>query len=108
MDRETRHAQMIGWLELRRREGLTYRELVERSGCSLKTLYRWSAKLRGKAQSSQVVSAARESSFVELVEERQSSVSRIEIVLANERRVVVGSDIDEVSLSRVVRALERC
>ena len=44
---------------------------------------------------------------VQVAEER-SRASCLEIVLRNERRVLVGADLDEELLVRVVSALERC
>jgi transcriptional regulator with XRE-family HTH domain len=106
MDRQTRRKQMRGWLELGEREGLTRRELAERTGVSLKTVYRWAARFRGEREGSRGEEAA--SAFVEIVEEPERPAGRIEIVVGGDRRVLLCGEVDEESLVRVVRALERC
>lgn len=103
-------------MEVGRREGLTFRALAERSGLSVKTLYRWQARLRVERRGTGKGSPA----FVELaVAEREEQANPalrspdlggcpLEVVLAHGRRVVVPVDFDEEALMRVVRALERC
>ena len=108
MDRQTRREQMLGWIEVRRREGLSFRALSERSGIPQKTLHRWAARFRDEEPSSDGLRASRGSSFVELIEVPSTASSRIEIVLGRDRRVSVPNEFDEATLVRVVRALERC
>jgi hypothetical protein len=106
-----RREQMRMWLARRERLGLTLRELSEEVGVPIGTLGHWAWKLRQETSGDR--SPGRLSpSFVELVANAPSESSptgtRIEIVLASGRRLVVPDGIDEEQLSRVVRALERC
>lgn len=101
-----RRAEIRGWLALRDREGLTYRELSRRSGVPVNTLAHWAWKLRrekGRATS--------ERGFVEVVPREDGIVgrgARIEIELLCGRRLAVDAGIDPSRLARVVAALERC
>lgn len=117
MDRQAQRERAQGWLEVGRREGLTFRALAERSGLSVKTLHRWQARLRREGEQRGLDVGS--SPFVELaVTEREQAApaltsrdlggSRMEVVLSHGRRVVVPVDFDEAALMRVVRALERC
>jgi len=110
---------MRRWLALRERQGLTYGELSAKTGVSRGTLGYWAWKLR---QEDREAAVGREPSFVELVAREgpgepnparglvqvESAGSRIEIVLAGGRRVVVSGEVDEASLERVLRVLQRC
>ena len=109
MDLQSNRERVLGWLELGKREGLTFPQLAARSGLNCKVLQRWSTKFLAElAQSKASQSPGKPPAFVELVEQRPSAAGRIEIVLAGERRIVLSGEIDEAALSRVVRALERC
>ena len=91
---------------LARREarGLTFRELSIETGVPAGTLGFWAWKLRTELGDEDPPPA-----FVELVARQQpESRGRLEIVLANGRRLLVGDGLDEAQLLRVVRALERC
>jgi len=108
---------MRRWLALRERRGLTYRELSERTGVSQGTLGYWAWKLR---QEDREAAAEEQPGFVELVarEDQAGPTSgpstvegiggRIEMVLGGDRRVVVSGEVDEASLERVLRVLQRC
>lgn len=108
---------MRRWLALRERRGLTYRELSERTGVSQGTLGYWAWKLR---QEDREAAAEEQSGFVELVarEDQAGPASgssrvegiggRIEILLAGDRRVVIGGEVSEALLERVLRVLQRC
>lgn len=90
---------MRGLLERREREGLTYRELAEISGESANTLAGWAWRLR------------REVGFVELVSDEGPEVAEskhLEVVLANEVRVMVPEGFDDHELERVLRVAARC
>ena len=102
-------------LGIREREGLTFRELAERTGVPAGTLTFWAWKLRKESRSSQSCAATGSGSqFVELVpsaEVERIRVERggeIEVVLPNGRRLIVGEGFDEERFVRVVKALERC
>lgn len=106
-----RREQMRTWLDRRERLGMTLRELSEETGVPVGTLGHWAWKLRqeGRGPRSPCPTS---SSFVEIVAnsstESSLAMSRIEVVLASGRRLVVPDGIDEEHLSRVVRVLERC
>lgn len=86
-------------LECREREGLTYSELEARTGVSRNTLQWWASKLRREAQDAPA--------FVEVIAGKGPSDTRIEVELANGRRLAVRSGFDEETLRRAVAALER-
>ena len=108
MDRRARREQMRGWIEVRLREGLTFRALSERSGIPVKTLHRWHARFREEKEGLADHGSSRASAFVELIDAERAAPSRIEIVLKHDRRVIVWDDFDPSMLVRVVRALEQC
>jgi len=95
------------WLALRDRENLTYLELSQRSGIRANTLAHWAWRLR-REQSVRYEAPP----FVEIVptpdSSREPTASRIEIVLRNERRVLVDAAVDGDALARVLAVLERC
>jgi transcriptional regulator with XRE-family HTH domain len=93
-----RREQMRRWLALRERRGLTFAELSRRTGVPVPTLSSWSGKLRREA-------GARPA-FVELVPRAEPAGGRIEIVLRNERRLIIGTDIEPSLLTRVAAALD--
>lgn len=94
-----RREQMRRWLALRERRGLTFAELSRRTGVPVPTLSSWSGKLRREAEEC--------AAFVELVPRAEPAGGRIEIVLRNDRRLIVGADVDAETLTRVAAALER-
>ena len=94
---------MRSWLTRRDKRGLTFRELSLETGVPVGTLGFWAWKLRRESRVDEAPSP-----FVELVAKPPESGDRLEIVLANGRRVLVSSGLDEEQLVRVVRALERC
>jgi hypothetical protein len=98
-----RHEQMRSWLARREKRGLTFRELSLETGVPVGTLGFWAWKLRRESRADKPPSP-----FVELIAKPPESGDRLEIVLANGRRVLVSGGLDEAQLLRVVRALERC
>lgn len=101
MDRRT---EVERWLALRDREGLTYRELSQRSSIPANTLTDWAWRLR-RERSPQ----SERPPLVELVATAalaNASTSRVEIVFRSERRVIVDASIDGDALARVVATLE--
>ena len=98
-----RHEQMRSWLARREKRGLTFRELSLETGVPVGTLGFWAWKLRRESRDDEAPSP-----FVELVVKKPESGDRLEILLANGRRVLVSAGLDEEQLVRVVRALERC
>lgn len=98
-----RHDQMRSWLAQREKRGLTFRELSLETGVPVGTLGFWAWKLRRESRDDEPAPA-----FVELVAKQPGCGDRLEIVLANGRRVLVSAGLDEEHLVRVVRALERC
>ena len=94
---------MRSWLARREKRGLTFRELSLETGVPVGTLGFWAWKLRQVSRHDEAPSP-----FVELVAKQPESGDRLEIVLANGRRVLVSAGLDEEQLVRVVRALERC
>ena len=99
---------MRGLLERREQQGLTFRELSEQTGVPSGTLASWAWKLRQESEEAARVSRPA-SAFLELVPTpREVQVSRVEIVLRGERRVLIVGEIEEDRLVRLVRALERC
>jgi len=101
-----RREQMRRWLAQREREGLTFKQLSERTEVPLGTLACWAWKLRreGAPTASRKSGDAR---FVELVPQDDAG-GRVEIVLRGERRLIVDASIDEPSLVRILSALDRC
>ena len=102
-----RREQMRRWLARRDRAGLTFRELSQQTGVPVGTLACWAWKLRREGTRPQRADD-RSRPFVELVAAPVDAAGRVEIVLRNERRLVVDTSIDEPSLVRIVSALERC
>lgn len=98
-----RHEQMRSWLARREKRGLTFRELSLETGVPVGTLGFWAWKLRRDSRDDEAPSP-----FVELVAKQPVPGDRLEIVLANGRRVLVSAGLDEDQLVRVVQALERC
>jgi transcriptional regulator with XRE-family HTH domain len=95
------------WLAVREREGLTYRELAQRSGIRAGTLGHWAWRLR--RERAEVPKRGR--GFVELVTAtatQEGPSSRVEIVLRGERRVIVDAGIEAEALARVLAAVARC
>ena len=102
-----RRREIERWLAQREREGLTFRELARRSGICAGTLGHWAWRLRRESRGR----GERKSRFVELVLDEAAdsrASSRVEIVLRNERRVIVDAAIDGSTLSRLLAAAERC
>jgi transcriptional regulator with XRE-family HTH domain len=108
-----RREQMRRWLALREEQGLTFRQLSERTGVAAGTLGSWAWKLRGEATAGRRRRGSAPS-FVELIpsvsaeREEPRAGEGIEIVLGRGRRILVRGEVDETLLLRVVRALERC
>ena len=98
-----RPEQMRSWLARREKRGLTFRELLHETGVPVGTLGFWAWKLRRESRDDRPPSP-----FVELVAKQPQTSDRLEIVLANGRRVLLSAGLDEEPLVRVVRALERC
>ena len=108
MDRTERAEQMRRLLERRERESLTYRETAAlEPGVTINQLFWWRRRLMESAASSSSRPIS-PSSFIELVEAPDLAVAPLQILLAAGRRIVVGADVDERLLVRVVRALEQC
>lgn len=102
-----RRRQVQRWLAIRKRDGLTYRELSQRVGVSANALAQWAWRLRRDAARSP--RAAPE--FVELVAcatPQATPSSRVEIVARNDRRLIVDTDIDVDTLTQILIAIERC
>jgi len=90
---------MRRWLALRDRRGLTFAELSRRTGVPVPTLSSWSGKLRRESGG--------QPAFVELVPRAGTTApGRIEVVLRNDRRLIVGADVDAELLTRVAAALD--
>lgn len=111
MESTDRREQMRRLLARRESEHLTYRAAAAlEPGVTVNQLFWWRRKLFGRASvpsSSNGTAPPKRQRFVQIAEER-SRASCLEIVLRNERRVLVGADLDEELLLRVVSALERC
>lgn len=93
---------MRRWLALRERRGLTFAELSLRTGVPVTTLASWSGRLRREA----AAAADSQPAFVELVPRGADASGRIEVVLRNERRLLVGADIEPELLARMAAALD--
>ncbi len=108
METANRAEKMRHLLERREREGLTYRQAAAlEPDVSTNQLFWWRRKLFGR-RAATVRRKPTPETFVELVESCAKPASRIEIVIRGERRIVVGADVDEAALVRLVRALEQC
>jgi len=109
MDRRAHREEMLRWIELGRIEGLTFARLSKRSGFHVRTLRRWTSRLRGESVLREADPSAQRPGFVELVARPQGpATAAIEIVLGADRRIVVIGEVDGEALLRVVRVLERC
>ena len=129
MDKTWRQEWAREWIEHGEREGLTFAEVARRAGVCVKTVQRWSARLRAeeeregfkldsersrRGQYSHELppdlerAALPEGAFVELEEHVEPRAGRIEIVLARGRRLVVDESVEVDALARVVLALEQC
>ena len=101
------------WLARREQRGLTFRELSAEVGVPVGTLASWAWKLRRESTPGPSGHAAADERFVELVVTPSQATpapagSRLEVVLARERRIVVSGPFDAEQLARVVQVLERC
>lgn len=110
--RAVRRAQVERLLAERDREGLSLAELARRSGIPQGTLAGWVTRLR-RARLKLAASVPQKSApFVELLAPVRRSDApsdvRFEVVLRNERRVLVGASFEESALTRLVRVLEAC
>jgi transposase-like protein len=124
---QTSAEQRAKWVERWRDSGLTAQEFAAEAGLKATALYYWSSQLSASARvdpagqdestKSDVRSrrsrAARSglrsltpSSFVELPVAAASSASVMLELVVGEVRVLVAPGFDEVTLTRVVRALE--
>lgn len=95
---------MEHWLSLREREGLTYRELSERSGIPSNTLAGWAWRSKRRALRDGG------SKFVELAiaPESHRSDEQLELVLRGARRLRFAASVDADVIARLAAALERC
>ena len=95
-------------------DGTALTELSRRTGVPAATLASWVERLRREDETEPPRASVRESAgFVELVASEQSvvadeSLSRFEIVLKGQRRVVIPAEFDDGALVRLVRVLESC
>ena len=102
-----RRAEVRRWLALRKREGLTYRELSVRVGVPANTLCQWAWRFRHESAQP----AAEEPAFVQLTSAASldtSSSQRVEIVLRSKRRLIVDAGMDSAVLTRLLTAIEQC
>jgi hypothetical protein len=82
---------------MRRRFGVTFRELAQETGIREGTLRVWQQRERA---------AKRSARFVEVVE-RGETAAPFEVELASGRRLRVPAGFDEAALLRLLAALER-
>jgi predicted transcriptional regulator len=102
MKKRHRREDMERLLSERRAEGLTFRELSERSGIPIPTLSYWAVKLRREQASDEPRLVP-----VEVIEDGGSAPLAIEV--SSGLRVLVGRDFDTDHLSRVLSVLTaRC
>jgi transcriptional regulator with XRE-family HTH domain len=101
-ERRQNREEMEALLALRQSEGLTYRELAERSGIPTHTLNYWAMKFR---KESQVNEDEPELLRVELLD--QEIVYAIPIELGGGIRVLVEPGFDADHLRNIVKALSR-
>jgi len=100
---------MRRWLARRERLGLTLRELSVETGVPAGTLGHWAWKLRREGAAGETSGGS--ARFVALVAsgaEASAADGRIEIVLPGDRRVIVSGAVDEATLARVMKAVQRC
>ena len=111
MEPTDRSEQMRRLLARRESERLTYRAAAAlEPGVTVNQLFWWRRRLFGRVAASPSTSARvapKRQRFVQVVE-GPARATGLEILLRNERRVLVGADLDEALLMRVVSALERC
>lgn len=130
MDLQWRVKWIREWVELGRRENLTYVELSRRSGLCPKTFARWSRTFRNErpwewesaaapvaSQSSarastesppRELTSVADQATVAGADRARTQPHVIQIVLAGNRRVVVESSIDVEALARIIAAVEAC
>jgi hypothetical protein len=102
MKKRHRRADMERLLSERRAEGLTFRDLSERTGIPVPTLSYWAVKLRRERTSDEPRLVP-----VEVVEDGWSTPVAIEV--RSGLRVLVGRDFEADHLSRVLSVLAaRC
>lgn len=102
-----RRAEVRRWLALRKREGLTYRELSARVGMPANTLCQWAWRFRHESSPPTTEKPA----FVQLTcapSRDTPSSQRVEIVLRSKRRVIVDAAMDSAVLTRLLTAIDRC
>jgi transposase-like protein len=98
---------MREWIALGCREQLTYSELSKRSGVHVRTLFRWVVRFRAE-QALRTAPDRADRPFVQLDERASSPSGELEIVLPDQRRVVVKSAVIVEALARAVTELGRC
>jgi hypothetical protein len=107
MDQVSQRESLRDWIELGRRNHLTFKDLSRRSGWSERTLRRWSKRLRREGvlldQPDQD-----EHAFVDLLERADRAASRIEIVMPGRRRIVVSGSVLIAALVRLFDTEEQC
>lgn len=102
--RRTR-TQMAAMLARRERDGLSLRDLAERSGIPVGTLAWWSWRLR---QERRQVDDEGNRGFVEVVAAAVQQNASVTVVVGDGLRVEVTAGFDEELLRSVVRALRSC
>lgn len=94
-------------LALRRREGLSFRELEEQTGIGESTLRVWVRRARGARRArAKAAPAAPAPRFVEVEVGRTAQTRAFEIEVAGGRVVRVGPGFDAAELRRLLVALE--
>jgi hypothetical protein len=120
MDLQRRVARAREWLTYGREHRLTFRQLAARIGVCERTVRRWNKALGNQGRLSDpycTLPTDREADLLALVERRPlveqirsdvPSPTRIQIVLAKERTLMIDDDVDTDVLARVIAAVERC
>jgi transposase-like protein len=107
MDHVSQRESLRDWIELGRRNHLTFKDLSRRSGWSERTLRRWSKRFRREGIL-QDEPDQDDHAFVDILEGADRAASRIEIVMPGRRRIVVSGSVLITALVRLFDTGEQC
>ena len=98
---------MREWLAVGVRENLTFKELAKLARVNERTLREWNKTFR-RESAERAPPDRQEDAFVELLERAEQSTPRIEIVLPEERRIVINGTAIVEAVARLMTAMHRC
>jgi len=95
------------WIALGVREGLTAKQIAARAQVSVRTVHRWNRLCHQEAlERPEVMDSGR--TFVQLIENTTANANRIEVVLPNNRRILIDGATIVEALVRVLTSVKSC